>query len=128
MMKSLMRTASLGCVIFLWGCATAPSHDPMSGDAAPLITGHKVDPSAKKHNAAGIEQYEKGYWLEARSHFEAAVQAAPSLPEPHYNLALALDKLGARRLARDHFQIAGQLGRNNMAILESSIYKSYMGE
>ena len=128
MMKRLMSIPFLGLVILMWACATTPSHDPTRGDASPLITGPKVDPSAKKHNAAGIEQYEKGHWLDAKMHFEAAIQAAPSLPEPHYNLALALDKLGAHAQARQHFQMAGQLGPNNMAIIESYVYKSHVEE
>ena len=117
-----MTRVILVCIListaFLSACATA---------SQPLATSAGVDPAAAKHNAEGIEQYNMGRWDAAQTHFEAAIKADPGLAEAHYNLALALDKLGAYAEATDHFKKAGELAPGYSAITNSWAYRSHVG-
>jgi Tfp pilus assembly protein PilF len=95
-MRYLITIAALALVL---GCATSE----------PFVTEPGANASAARHNAEGIEYYNRGHWQEATSHFEAAVNADPTLAEPHYNLALALDKLESHAEATHHFKKAGSI-------------------
>jgi Tfp pilus assembly protein PilF len=99
-MKNLVAVVALGLFALLLSCAS---------DSPPLATEAGASNLAARHNAEGIEHYNMGHWSEAKKHFEAAVDADPSLAEPHYNLALALDKLGSHAEATTHFKKAGAL-------------------
>ena len=44
----------------------------------------------------------------------------------HYNLALALDKLGQHMSAAKHFKMAADLGQNNPEIQNSGILKAHL--
>lgn len=116
-----MKRVILVCVLvsfaFLSACATT---------SLPLTTTAGVDPVAAKHNAEGIEQYNMGNWDAAKTHFAASIKADPGLAEAHYNLALALDKLGAHAEATNHFKDAGELAPRNAAITNSSAYRSHV--
>ncbi len=79
------------------------------------------------HNAEGIKHYNKGHWDKAEQHFREAVKADNDLAEAHYNLALALDKLGQHREAADHFGQALKLAPDNPAIADSKILKDHLG-
>jgi Flp pilus assembly protein TadD len=104
-------------VLLFEACATLSRPLPVPADALP---------AAVKHNEEGIEQYRMGKWNLAKTHFEAAVQSNPPLAEAHYNLALALDKLGDHPGAATHFQHAGELAPNNLAITQSDVYLYHM--
>lgn len=99
-MRHLVAVAALGLSVLLLSCAAA---------SPPLATGMGANTQAARHNAEGIEQYNMGNWSEAKRHFEAAVDADPSLAEPHYNLALALDQMGSHSDATTHFKKAGAI-------------------
>lgn len=109
---------SLSAVSVLWACAGGPS--------LPLPTGPAADPTVAKHNAEGVKHYEMGHWKEARGHFEAATQADPKSAEPHYNLALTLDRMGAHAEATAHFKQAAELAPGNQAMTQSSAYRSHV--
>jgi len=85
-----------------------------------------ADPAAAKHNAEGIEHYNLGHWDVARGHFEAAIKADPKLAEPHYNLALALHRLGAHGEATTHLRKAAELAPGDRAITGSSAYRYHV--
>lgn len=108
----------LGCVVMVTGCAT-PS--------GPLAVLPMTSPAAAQHNLEGIQQYQAGKWQEAKNLFESAIQAAPDLPEAHFNLALTLHKLGAHREATIHFKKASELAPANKEIVESSAYRNHLG-
>ena len=61
-------------------------------------------------NNEGINHFQQGHWDVAQEHFNKAVAANADLPEAHYNLALALDKLGNHGEATNHFKMALKLG------------------
>ena len=79
------------------------------------------------HNAEGIKHYSKDHWDVAAEHFREAVKADPKMAEAHYNLALALDKLGNHGEATKHFKEALDLAPDNPAISESKILKGHLG-
>ena len=47
-----------------------------------------------EENDEGVNHYQQGHWDVAQEHFNKALATNADLPEAHYNLALALDKLG----------------------------------
>lgn len=113
-MRHLVAVAALGLSTLLLSCATA---------GQPLATPADANASVAQHNTEGIEHYNMGHWPDAKSHFEAAVKTDPTLAEPHYNLALALDKLGSHAEAKAHFKKAGEL---NPALTGSTAYRSHV--
>lgn len=116
-MKRVIFASFLGLSVLLTACATA---------SLPLATHAGADPGAAKHNAEGIAEYNLGHWDAAKAHFEAAVQADPTLAEAHYNLALAFHKLGAHAEATAHLKKAAELAPGNTAITNSRVYRSHV--
>jgi Flp pilus assembly protein TadD len=88
--------------------------------------GPQVDTPGAKHNAAGVESYNVGDWGGAKKHFEAAITADPGHPEPHYNLGLVLDKLGAHAEATAHFKKAAELDPGNPEVIKSDAYERHV--
>jgi len=116
-MKPLMGAFILVMSVPLASCAI-PS--------LPLTITPATDPEAAKYNAEGIEHYNKGRWNIAKKYFEAAVKADPKSAEAHYNLALALDGLGANATADEEFKKAAELAPGNTGITESSAYRNHV--
>lgn len=108
----------LGMILVLGGCATA---------TGPLATLPTQNPEAAQHNLAGIKEYNNGQWEDAKRNFELAIQTDPNLPEVHFNLALALHKLGKHEEATQHFTRAGELAPDNKEIVDSSLYRNHLG-
>ncbi len=79
------------------------------------------------HIAEGIKHYDQGHWGVAEEHFREAVKANENLAEAHYDLALALDKLGRHKEATQHFKKALDLAPDNPKIAESKILKAHLG-
>ncbi len=102
-------------LLMLGACAASP----------PLATTPGADPVTAAHNEAGIAQFNAGRWDAAREHFAAAIQADPRSAESRYNLALALDRLGAHAQARIHFKQAADLEPGNAAITQAAAYRRY---
>lgn len=99
-------------------------------EPAPTATGALVAPegsSGKAENDEGIAHYKQEHWDVAEQHFRKAVQDNPELAEAHYNLALALDKLGNHTEATEHFRTALELAPKNPAIRDSAILKAHVG-
>ena len=118
-MNQWLKNLLLVCVVGgLVGCATV---------TGPLATLPMVSPSAGQHNLEGIQAYNNGQWEQALPHFESAIQADPSLPEAHFNLALTLHKLGKHEEATQHFQKAGELAPDSKEIVASSVYRNHLG-
>ncbi len=80
-----------------------------------------------KENSQGVEHYKEGHWDVAEKHFREAIAANSKLAEAHYNLALALDKLGNHGDATNHFKTALDLGPDNPKIKDSQILKDHLG-
>jgi len=77
-------------------------------------------------NNEGVDHYQQGHWDVAQEHFTKAVAANAALPEAHYNLALALDKLGNHGEATNHFKKALELAPDNPKIADSKILKAHV--
>ena len=78
-------------------------------------------------NNEGINHFQQGHWDVAQEHFKKAVSANADLPEAHYNLALALDKLGNHGEATNHFKMALSLAPDDPRIKDSDILKAHVG-
>ena len=63
----------------------------------------------------------------AKEHFDKALAANAKLPEAHYNLALALDKMGEHGEATSHFKTALELAPDDPRIKDSGILKAHVG-
>jgi Tfp pilus assembly protein PilF len=79
----------------------------------------------------GIEHYkmgddEYGHWYTAKDYFEDAIKAEPLRAEPHFNLALTLDKLGEHAEATAEFKKAAALAPENAAITRSEAYRRHV--
>ena len=94
------------------GCQSASTSKLLSSPTGTITT-------AVQHNDAGILAYEQNQWPQARQHFEAAITAAPSLAEAHYNLGMALYKLRNFKEGDRHFVEAADLAPGHKIIWNS---------
>ncbi len=80
-------------------------------------------------NDEGVSHYVQGegHYDVAQEHFQKALAADAKLVEAHYNLALALDKLGSHGEATDHFKMALDLAPEDPRIRDSAILKAHVG-
>lgn len=78
-------------------------------------------------NDEGVSHFQQGHWDVAQEHFTKALAANADLPEAHYNLALALDKLGNHGDATNHFKEALQLAPADPRIAGSKILQAHVG-
>ena len=95
------------------------------GKTAPAL---KAAPGSKAeaHLKEGIDHYDQGHFDVALKHFTAAVKEDPQSAEAHYDVALALDKIGDHKAASEHFKKAAELGQNNPEIQNSGILKAHL--
>lgn len=107
--------------------------EPAAGavDLAGLATAGTLavegDKPGASENKEGIAHFKEGHWDVAEKHFLAALAVNEKLAEAHYNLALALDKLGNHGDATAHFKNALELAPGNVNISESQILKDHLG-
>lgn len=83
--------------------------------------------SGRMANDEGVGHYQQGHWDVAEGHFRKAVKADANLAEAHFNLALALDKMGKHEEATASFKKAAELAPNNPKIKESAVLKKHTG-
>jgi len=95
------------------------------GKAAPALKA-AAGSQADSHLTEGIKHYEQGHWDVAKKHFLEAVKADPQSAEAHYDLALALDKVGDHAGATENFKRAYDLGKQNPEIQNSGILKAHL--
>jgi tetratricopeptide (TPR) repeat protein len=81
--------------------------------AARMVQGHPAEPES--HNATGRAAMLRRQWRAAEAAFREALRLAPQEPVYQSNLALALERLGRRREALDHFQRAVRTDPGNAA-------------
>jgi len=82
-----------------------------------------VSATAARHHEEGILAYKRNQWAQTQQHFEAAITAAPSLAEAHYNLGKTLYKLEAFKEGDGHFIEAANLAPGNKVIWDSPALK-----
>lgn len=99
---------------------------PMA-EAPGMAEGALMAPAGAAENNEGADHYQQGHWDVAQEHFTKAVAANADLAEAHYNLALALDKLGNHSEATNHFKKALELAPANPQIAGSKILQAHVG-
>lgn len=120
-MKKLLALSLMGILTVVIGVFGSAG----TGSAAPALK-TAAGSAAAAHNNEGIEHYNQGHWDIAYDHFKEAVKADPQSAEAHYNMALALDKLGEHMSAAKHFKMAADLGQGNPEIQNSKILKAHL--
>ena len=111
----------LSWMIFASSAALA---DMGKGAAAPLQAASGSQ--AATHISEGNDHFSQGHFDVAKKHYMEAEKADPKAAEAHYNLALALDKLGDHKGATAHFKQALELGKNNPEIQNSGILHGHL--
>jgi tetratricopeptide (TPR) repeat protein len=117
----MIAMLALLLVAGLSACASEPKAKPRE----PLILSPSVAPNAQQLTTQGSNAYMAGRYDEAKGLFAQAVSAAPNSGEAHYNLGLALFKLGDTDMAREHFIQAANLSPGNKVIWDSPALSPY---
>ncbi len=111
-------------LLLVWsasGCSSAPAPKVRE----PLGLPSSAAPRAQEYAAQGSGAFHAGRYDEAKALFAQAVAAAPNSGEAHYNLGLALFKLGEADAAREHFIQAANLAPGNKVIWDSPALSPY---
>ena len=103
------------------GCSSTPEAQLRTPLSAPSGTA----PAVSRFLSAGSERFAEGRWGAAKVQFEQALKAQPDLAEAHYNLALALERLGDAEQARHHYIEAANLAPGHKIIWDSPPLRRY---
>jgi Flp pilus assembly protein TadD len=101
-------------------CATQASI-PSQPLSAPPGTSKEIVTKLQEGNRL----YQTGKWPEAKAVYASIITSQPSLAEAHYNLALALDRLGDGDAARVHYMEAANLAPGNKVIWDAPPLRRY---
>ncbi len=128
-MKQVSR--SIGLVLMLLmvvvACDSGKSGGEAKKGAADAALMAPASSAGRMENDEGVGHYQQSHWDVADSHFRKALTADPNLAEAHYNLGLALDKMGKHEEATTAFKKAAELAPTNLAIKDSEILKKHIG-
>jgi len=107
--------------------AKAPAAEETPMTAGGALTAPESTPGAPENNE-GVGHYVQGegHYKAAQEYFEKAIAANANLVEAHYNLGLALDKLGSHGEAAKHFKMALDLAPDDPRIRDSAILKAHV--
>ncbi len=119
-----MKNALLFLILTLAiaGCA-GPEKKPSAG--LPLKAPAGTPTAAVTAVDAGNNLFAQGQWELAKAQYEAAINAHPTLAEAHYDLALALDRLGRKAEATVHYKEAANLAPGNQVIWNAPPFRQY---
>ncbi len=73
----------------------------------------------------GNQLYAQEDWKGAKEVYLATIQADPTVAEAHYNLGLALERLGEKAEARKHYIAAANLAPGNRIIWNAPPLRMY---
>jgi tetratricopeptide (TPR) repeat protein len=117
-MRTQNWTIVLVMLALLAGCATSK---------AARVTILPVPPGASAKTAGlmaeGDRLFNTGDWTGAGQAYQAAAVQQPDLAEAHYNLAVALDRMGNKEEARKHYVTAANLAPGNKVIWDSPPFR-----
>ncbi len=119
-LRLVMRGVCGLIVLFVLGCASDKPAPLMVLDAP-----SNTNPQVQALLTGGNRLFREGQWEGARQQFQAAVQVQPDLAEAHYNLGLAMNKMGDRAGAKPHFIKAANLAPGHKVIWNSPPLRRY---
>ena len=119
---SVMMVVAL---LLVWGLSACASESKKIKAREPLTLSPSVAPNAQQYASQGSSAYLAGQYDQAKALFAQAVSAAPNSGEAHYNLGLALFKLGDTDAAREQFIQAANLAPGNKVIWDSPALSPY---
>jgi tetratricopeptide (TPR) repeat protein len=119
-----ISAATVLALLLVWGLSACAS-EPKAKVREPLMLSPSVPPTAQQYTSQGRSAYLTGQYDQAKSLFAQAVSAAPNSGEAHYNLGLALFKLGDTEAAREQFIQAANLSPGNKVIWDSPALSPY---
>ena len=108
-------------IFLITGCAGDPAPVTQLTLQPPVGT----SPTAMAALKEGNQRFAEGRWGAAKVLFEQASKAQPNLAEAHYNLALALERLGEQEQARHHYIEAANLAPGHKVIWDSPPLKRF---
>jgi Flp pilus assembly protein TadD len=122
-MKQLLFSIGLFCLFALMvgACEAKKEVGAETAIMAPASSGGRAD------NDEGVGHYRQGHWDVAEGHFRKAIKVDANLAQAHFNLGLALDKMGKHEEATAEFKKAAELAPTTVAIKESPILKKHLG-
>ena len=119
-LRLVMRGVCGLIVLFILGCASDKPAPLIGLDAPP-----NVNAQVQALLTEGNRLFREGQWEGARQQYQAAVQAQPDLAEAHYNLGLAMSKMGNPSEAKPHFIKAANLAPGHKVIWNSPPLRKY---
>ena len=122
------RFLSVGLILGLLVLGVACDYGKSGGGTATADSAlmSPAGSAGRTDNDEGVGHYKQGHWDVAEGHFRKAMKADPNLAEAHYNLGLALDKMGKHDEATAEFKKAAELAPTNAAIKDSPILKKHI--
>ena len=114
----------LGLLILGVACDYGKSGGGTSAGDSALMS--PASSAGRMDNDEGVGHYKQGHWDVSEGHFRKAIKADSNLAEAHYNLGLALDKMGKHDEATTEFKKAAELAPNDPAIKDSAILKKHI--
>lgn len=121
-MRSLLTGATV-LTLVLTGCAGQQKIEVRTLHA-PSGTSALVSQQLEEGNLL----YARQNWAGAKQVYLATIQLDSTLAEAHYNLALALERLGEKSEARKHYVAAANLAPGNKVIWDAPPLRKYDSE
>lgn len=110
-------------IVTMIGCA-----GPRKAELRPLHAPSGTAEAVSRQLDQGNQLLLKQDWAGARDAYLATIHAEETLAEAHYNLALALEKLGEKAEARKHYVAAANLAPGNKVIWDAPPLRKYDSE
>lgn len=110
-------------IVTMVGCA-----GPRKAEIRPLHAPTGTAEAVSRQLEHGNQLLLKEDWAAARDTYLATIRAEETLAEAHYNLALALEKLGEKAEARKHYVAAANLAPGNKVIWDAPPLRKYDSE
>ncbi len=120
-MRSLVWAMVL--TMALAGCAAREKAE-MRALHAPAGTSAVVSQQLEQGN----QLFAQHNWAAAKQVYLATIQTDPTVAETHYNLALALERLGEKAEARKHYVAAANLAPGNKVIWDAPPLRKFDNE
>lgn len=109
-----MRITLIFCMIFLAGCASQPVTTKAS-----LAPGVNQVEAAKTRVSLGLTYLKNGNYVQAKTNLDKALQFAPRLGDVHFALAYYYQQVSEFEIAREYYDQAMLLDRNNPDLINS---------